>query len=81
MSGYFVFQCSTFKFNYVLASSAPPLNIMTNSLLSIAPPLKAKIYRVQLGHKDLGLCDTSVVTLYIQYYQLNPIRHVLLFLA
>jgi hypothetical protein len=56
MSEYFVFQCSTFKFNYVLTSSAPPLN-MTNSLLSNALRLNAKIYRVHLGYNDLG-CAT-----------------------
>ena len=30
------------------------------------------VYTVELDYNDLGLCDTSSVALYIQWYQLIP---------
>jgi len=29
-------------------------------------------YTVELGYKDLGLCDTSFITFYVQWYELIP---------
>jgi hypothetical protein len=37
--------------------------------------VRSKQYKrcaVKLGYNDLGLCDTSFITLYIQWYQLIP---------
>jgi hypothetical protein len=39
------------------------------------------MYTLELGYKDLGMCDTSSIELYIQYIQPQLIPHNALFLS
>jgi hypothetical protein len=40
--------------------------------MSLKRHLRLSVFTVELGYEDLGLCDTSAITLYIQLYQLIP---------
>jgi len=40
--------------------------------ISVKLCAKNNIYTVEFGYNNLGLCDTSVIALHIQWYQLIP---------
>jgi hypothetical protein len=50
-----------------------------NNNCRIYPPNRISYITVDLGYDDLGYCDTSAITLYIQWYQLISLNaHVFL---